>query len=55
MKRQTRNPIADRGTLELDEINAKYQKAEHGSRNKDQLRVEWYEKIKKIAATIRQD
>ena len=55
MRRQTRNQVADQGTLELDEINSKYQKAEHGSRNKDQLRVEWYEKIKKIAAIIRQD
>lgn len=55
MRRSVRNPAVDQGTLELDEINKKYQKAEHGSRNKDQLRVEWYEKIKKIAAIIRQD
>ena len=55
MRRNERNPAVDRGTLELDEINKKYQRAEHGSRTKEQLRVEWYEKIKKIAAIIRQD
>ncbi len=41
-------------TDELDKIKVAYDKAD-GSRNKDQLKKDWYDKIKAIAAQIRQD
>ena len=41
-------------TDELDKIKVAYDKAD-GSRNKDQLEKEWYNKLKSIAAQIRQN
>jgi len=41
-------------TDELDNIKVAYDKAD-GSRNKDQLKKEWYDKLQSIAAQIRQN
>jgi len=51
-KRMSRNIKIQ--TDELDNIKIAYDKAD-GSRNKDQLKKKWYDKIKSIAAQIRQN
>lgn len=47
-----REPVINRKTKELDSIKIKYDKA--SEKDKEQLKVEWYKKLDKFAATMRQ-
>ena len=54
MSRTYIDRFIDKEIDKLDVVKVAYDKAD-GSRNKDQLKKEWYDKIKSIAAQIRQD